>query len=145
MLTISRTGGLVGFDIGDQIVDGRPLAECTSNYEQLQTHVNKVAAMRSDLEQRIKDERARIFALASKLDANRTPYIKKQLTFAGHILDDAQAGLRHAKEAPSHEAMWFDFIEMNIQNAASLRQRIEAMVNKYGGPENVEEFPKLGD
>jgi hypothetical protein len=34
--------------------------------------------------------------------------------------------------------MWFDFVEMNIQNA-SLRQRIEAMVNKYGGFEKIME------
>jgi hypothetical protein len=96
-----------------------------------------MATMPSDLGKRIEEERARIAALDSKLDANRTPYIKKQVTFAGHILDDAQAGLRHAKESPSHEAMWFDFVEMNIQNAGSVRQRIEAVINKYGGPANI--------
>lgn len=99
-------------------------------------------AMPEKLEQQIAEERAQIAALDSKLDAKRAPYIKKQLTFAGHILDDAEAGLRHAKANPDSAAMWLDFVGMNLYNATTMRQKIQAVVNKYGGPENVEEFPK---
>jgi hypothetical protein len=47
-----RTGGLVRFDIGGQIVDKKLLAECISNYDQLQstlTETKKVEQLRDRL------------------------------------------------------------------------------------------------
>jgi len=97
--------------------------------------------MPSELEQRILNERAQLLALDSTLDDKRTPYMKRQLRFAGHMLDDATTGLSHAARAnPSNAAMWRDFAQMNIQIAAQLREKVRAAVDKYGGPEHITEI-----
>jgi hypothetical protein len=93
-----------------------------------------------DLEKRIAVEKTQVAALHSKLDDARTPYIKRQLTFARHLLDDAEAGLRNAKATPTHEGMWLDFVAMTIQNANRIRQTVEDVVEKYGGPEKIIEY-----
>jgi DNA repair ATPase RecN len=91
-------------------------------------------------DQQIAEERARINTLDSSLDAKRTPYLKNQLRFAGHMLDDALAALDHASKAEgNYVSMWIDFAEMNIQNANQRRQKVQDVVNKYGGPENIVE------
>ena len=94
--------------------------------------------MQSNFEQQITEERARIVALDSVLDSKRTPYLKSQLRFAGHMLDDAASALRHADKAqPNYVAMWIGFAEMNLQAAAQRREKVQAAVDKYGGPVNV--------
>jgi hypothetical protein len=47
--------------------------------------------MQNNVEQRIKEERERVAALDSTLDSKRTPYLKGQLRFASHMLDDAHS------------------------------------------------------
>lgn len=99
-----------------------------------------MSVMQTD--QRIAEERAKINALDSSLDAQRTPYLKAQLRFAGHMLDDAMAGLKHASKAePSYVGLWLEFVEMNIQNATQRREKVKAAVDIYGGAENIMEFP----
>lgn len=91
-------------------------------------------------EQRIGEERSRIKALDSSLDPERTPYLKNQLRFAGHMLDDAVDALRFAAKADSnYGALWTDFAEMNIQNAIQRREKVQALVDRYGGPKKVME------
>jgi hypothetical protein len=69
-----------------------------------------------------------------------TPYLKTQLRSASHHLDDASAGLRHgAKAGPNDAAMWQGFAQLNLQIAGQLRQKVQAAVDKYGGPENIVE------
>jgi len=74
------------------------------------------------------------------LDSTRTPYLKRQLRFAGHMLDDAVDAMRLAAAHPNHHAMWIDFAQMNFQTATQLRQHVKAAVDKYGGPERVMEI-----
>lgn len=96
--------------------------------------------MQSDLEKRIEEERALIVSLDSTLDANRTLYMKRQLRFGMHTLDDAVLGLRHAKENPKYEDMWIGFAEMNFQIASQIRQKVQAAVDKFGGPNHIIEM-----
>ena len=98
--------------------------------------------MTSDLIRQIEEERARIVALDSTLDGQRTPYLKARLRFAGHTLDDAEDGLRYAAKAPTdyNVAMWLDFTAFNIHVAAEMRQKVKAAVDKHGGPEHVIEM-----
>lgn len=92
------------------------------------------------LEELIAAERTRITALDSTLDEKRVPYMKRQLRSAGHMLDDATAGLGHAAKAiPHNRAMWHDFVLMNLQIAAQIRQKVQAAVDKFGGPEHIVE------
>lgn len=78
-----------------------------------------MATMQSDLEQRIANERAAITALDSALDSTRIPYMKSQLRFAGHMLDDAVSALRHADKVQPYDVdMWIGFAETNLQTAA---------------------------
>ncbi len=92
------------------------------------------------MEQQIADERARITALDATLDNQRTPYLKAQLRFATHILDDADAALRHAPKAqPRDAAMWMGFAAMNLQHATEKRTKVQAAVDSYGGPQNIVE------
>lgn len=90
------------------------------------------------MDKQIADERARIAALDATLDNQRTPYLKGRLRFAGHMLDDAAAALRHAAQAqPNYVGMWIGFAEWNVQAATQLREKVQAAVDKYGGPEHV--------
>ncbi len=78
--------------------------------------------------------------LDSSLDANKTPYLKGQLRFALHSLDDAGDGLVHAAKADSKwGATWLDFAATNIQIAVQLRQKVQAVVDKFGGPQQIKE------
>jgi len=95
--------------------------------------------MHNDMEQRIADERTHVTDLDSKLDSNRTPYLKGQLRRAGHHLDDALAGLRHASRSSGHTDMWLGFAEMNLQMAAQMRKQVQDLVKKFGGPERITE------
>ena len=72
-----RTGGVVKFTIGDQIMDERLLAECEHNYQQLQESVRR--QLDGNMQKKIEEERARIIALDAKLDAQNTPGAKAQL------------------------------------------------------------------
>lgn len=93
------------------------------------------------MEQQIAEERACIETLNATLDSGRTPYLKGQLRFATHILDDAAAALRHAAKAqPPDAAMWMEFALMNVQHAKEKREKVQAAVDKYGGPQNIVEF-----
>ena len=90
------------------------------------------------MEQKIADERARITALDATLDNQRTPYLKGRLQFAGHMLDDAADALRLAAQAqPNYVGMWMGFAEWNIQAAKQLREKVQAAVDEYGGPQHV--------
>jgi hypothetical protein len=92
-------------------------------------------------DQRILEERALINALDASLDARRAPYLKSQLRFAGHMLDDAQVALAHAAKAgPTDAGMWLGFAEINIENAIQRREKVEDVINKYGGASNVMEI-----
>jgi len=94
-----------------------------------------------DFRKRIDDERGRISALDASLDASRTPYLKWQLQFAGHLLDDAENGLRHAAQGDSsYKPMWLGFAEMNIQQAGQRRQKVQESVDKFGGPDKITEY-----
>ena len=97
--------------------------------------------MNGDIEQRIKEEKARVIALDSTLDAKRTPYLKGQLRFASHMLDDAMDALLLAEKAePNYVAMWVDFAETNIQRAVHSREKVKAAVDKFGGPDHIVEM-----
>lgn len=65
--------------------------------------------MQNDLKKQIEDEYARITALDSKLDANRTPAAKEQLRLAKHFLDDAQSSLRDVYEGDASNGGWPNF------------------------------------
>jgi hypothetical protein len=94
--------------------------------------------MPTTLEELIAVERAQVVAVDSSLDEKRTPYMKRQVRFAGHLLDDATAGLGHATNAtPQNRAMWQEFVLMNLQMAAQIRQKVQAAVEKFGGAEHV--------
>ena len=97
--------------------------------------------MPSNLEKQIEDERARIVALDSTLDAARTPYLKWQLRLAQHFLDDTKAALRDMK-GDSKSAMWVEFAANCLGRATEKRVQVEEVVKKYGGPEHIEEYPK---
>lgn len=88
----------------------------------------------------IQDERTRLAALDSKLDATRTPFMKNQLRLASHLLDDAESALGFAKANVGHASMWLGFGEINIRAAAQLRQKVQEYVDNYGGPEHVTEI-----
>jgi hypothetical protein len=99
--------------------------------------------MPNNLEKQIEEERAAITALDSKLDGNRTPYMKHQLRSAAHHLDDAVDGLRYAAKAspnPNDAFMWLAFVQMNLQIATQIRQKVQDAVDKYGGPEHIIEM-----
>jgi len=103
--------------------------------------IPSAAATIPRMELQIADERARIAALDASLDKGRTPYLKSQLRFATHILDDASAALRHAAKAQSRDAeMWMGFAAMNLQHAKEKREKVQAAVDKYGGTQNILEI-----
>lgn len=91
--------------------------------------------MRSDLEQRIEEERARIVALDSKLDVERTPYAKEQLRLALHFLDDSKSAL--LTKGGSSSADWLTFAKDCLQRAAQKRQQLES-VTLGGDPRIIE-------
>src|SRR6266436_4862127 len=100
-----------------------------------------MGAMHDDIEQRIKEERARVTALDSTLDAERTPYLKGRLQRAADILDDAVDALHFADIAePNYVTMWTGFAETNMEIAAQLRQKVKAAVDKFGGPDHIIEM-----
>ena len=93
-----------------------------------------------EYEKRIKEVRAQIDTLDASLNSQRTPGMKAQLQFARHLLDDAEAALRHAKEedSTSHDtAMWHAFAGFSIQHSTQIRDTIQKTVETYGGPANV--------
>jgi hypothetical protein len=93
------------------------------------------------LEQQIAEEKTRIATLDSTLDAERTPYLKSQLKLATHLLDDAQEALRMEAQADSnYRGIWVTFAGTLLQAAAQLRQNVQQLVEKYGGPANVIEI-----
>jgi hypothetical protein len=97
--------------------------------------------MQNALKQRIADERTRTSALDATLTFDRTPYLKSQLRFAGHLLDEADDALGHvAKGQADYDYMWLGFAKMNIQHAAQRREKVQELVNRYGGPDNAVEI-----
>ena len=89
-------------------------------------------------EKQIDEIRTRLGALDASLDEKRTPYLKGQVKFAGHCLDDAESALRHAaKASPPDAAMWHAFASFSIQHATQVWDTIHRSVEKYGGPANV--------
>lgn len=92
--------------------------------------------MPSDLERRIEEERKRILALDSKLDAARTPYAKGQLRLALHCLDDTQSALLTFK-GDSTSADWITFAMDCLQRAKQKRQELES-VTQDGDPRIIE-------
>lgn len=90
----------------------------------------------------MEEERERTAALDSTLHSQHTPYLKKRLRFAGHMLDDAGDGLRHAAKAKTDRdlAMWLEFAAFSIQMAQKMRENVQAAVDKYGGPEHIIEM-----
>ena len=98
-------------------------------------------AVLSNLQQLITEERARIEALDSTLDAGRTPYLKNQLRHAAHLLDDANDALRmEAHAASNHKGVWIGFAGTLLQAATQLRLKVHELVDTYGGPANVVEI-----
>lgn len=97
--------------------------------------------MNSNVERRIRKERELVTALDCTLDAKRTPYLKGQLRRAADVLDDAVEALRFAEIAESnYVASWTGLAEMNIQVSEQLRQKVKAVVDMYGGPDQVIEI-----
>lgn len=95
--------------------------------------------MQVDSPKQIDEERARIEALDSSLDAQRTPYLKSQLRLALGHLDDAGDALRFAARPHADVARWNSFAALNIQFAVQTREAVQKLVDKYGGPNNVTE------
>jgi hypothetical protein len=93
------------------------------------------------MEKQIADERARIGALDAGLDNQRTPNLKAQLRLATHILDDADAALRHAGTIQQQHdvAMWMGFAALNLKHATEMREKIQAAIDSRGGPQNIVE------
>jgi hypothetical protein len=93
--------------------------------------------IQANLQLQIAEEKVRIEATRFNLGL-RTPYLESQLRFAGLILDDAVSALRHAEKAPaSHTAIWIDFAVINHQGATQRREKVQAVIDKYGGAANV--------
>jgi hypothetical protein len=93
-----------------------------------------------EYEKQINEARARIDSLDASLDNQHTPFMKSQLRFAGHLLDDAESAMGHAAEAgPRDAAMWHAFADLSIQHATQIWKTIQKSVEKYGGPANVRE------
>ena len=93
-----------------------------------------------EYEKQINEARARIDILDASLDNQRTPYMKSQLRFAGHLLDDAESAVGHAAKAGTRDAaMWHTFADSSIQHATKIWKTIQESVEKYGGPANVTE------
>jgi len=91
-------------------------------------------------EKQITEVRARLDTLDALLDNKRTPFMKSQLRFASHLLDDAESAVCHAaKASPRDAVMWRSFADFSIQHAAQIWKAIQESVEKYGGPANVME------
>jgi hypothetical protein len=95
--------------------------------------------MSNNLEKQIEEEQGRIKALDSKLDAGRTPNLKWQLRLARHFLDDTKSALRDMKGDTSNPH-WVAFASDCLQRATEKRKQVEETVNKYGGPDKVQEM-----
>jgi hypothetical protein len=92
--------------------------------------------MRTELEQRIEEERLRILALDSKLDPARTPYAKGQLQLALHFLDDTKGAL-HNLSTHSGASDWSAFALDCLRRATQKRQELES-VTQDGDPRIIE-------
>ena len=91
-----------------------------------------------EYDKQITDARTRIGALDASLDNQRTPYMKSQLRFAGHLLDDAESAVGHAAKAgPRDAAMWHTLADFSIQHATQIWKTIHESVERYGGPANA--------
>jgi hypothetical protein len=97
--------------------------------------------MPTDWEKLINEEKARIIALDSTLDQKRTPCLKQDLSSALHRLGNTRDALSLGAKAdsPIYKAAWLAIAEENIRGAAQMREKVQALVDAYGGPENVVE------
>lgn len=93
-------------------------------------------------ETRIAEVRAQLGALDAQLDNQRTPYMKSQVRFGGHLLDDAEAALRHAAEAdePGDKALWLTFANFSMTHA----KQIGDTVQKAGEPGGLANLIEIG-
>jgi hypothetical protein len=96
--------------------------------------------MQTNLPQQITEERVRITALDSELDSRRTPYLKSQLQRAVHLLDDANYALQmEANAGARYKGVWVGLAGTLLQTSVQLRQKVQELIDKYGGPSNVTE------
>src|SRR5689334_21048302 len=96
--------------------------------------------MPNDLGERIAFERDAISTLDSSLNSERTPYLKEQLRFASHMLDDALGVLGLAADARTNNAvLYLTGAEMFLEMATQIRDTVQRNVDAHGGPENVRE------
>ena len=99
-----------------------------------------MTAMPNDLVQRIASERDAISTLDSSLDSERTPYLKEQIRFASHMLDDALSALRLASDARTNNAvLYLTGAEMFLEMATQIRETVQGNVEAYGGSEIIRE------
>jgi uncharacterized membrane protein len=84
-------------------------------------------------------ERMLIRQLESTLSSPRTPHMKRQLNQILQTVDDVEKLLRFAQDAQErrHSDAWLDLAESNILAATNIRQRIQKLIDVYGGPQNV--------
>jgi hypothetical protein len=93
-------------------------------------------------EKLIAEVRAQLDALDAQLDSQRTPYMKAQLRFAGHLLDDAEVALRHAAEAeePGDKTLWITFANFSVTHAKQIRDTVQ----KAGEPGGLANLIEIG-
>jgi len=65
--------------------------------------------------------------------------MKRQLNQILQSVDDVERLLGFARRAqePPHSEAWLDLAESNMLAARNIRQRIQKLVDVYGGPQNV--------
>lgn len=88
-------------------------------------------------EKQIGELRTRLGALDALLDEKRTPYLKWQVKFAGHCLDDAESACRNAATA-NDPASWHMFATLSIHHATRIWETIQKLGN--GDPSKVIEM-----
>jgi len=94
--------------------------------------------MPDNLGKQINEELTRTTTLSSKLDTGRTPYMKWKLRLALHILQDAKDALNDVK-GDTRNSDWYAFAAFCLHLAIEKRKEVEETVNKFGGPDNIEE------
>lgn len=79
-------------------------------------------------ENQIVELRMRLGVLDALLDEKRTPYLKGQVRFAGHCLDDAESACCHATKA-SDPMSWYTFAALSIHHATQIWETIQKLGN----------------
>jgi hypothetical protein len=87
-----------------------------------------------NLKERIAEERARIMALDSRLDAADAPIAKQKLRLALNLFDD----LKSAFGGDSSKAEWQKLATFNLQLATKRRQEVE--VATHNGADGIVEI-----